>query len=664
MIQNVLGKLRNIQVPKSKPLLPVFEAITNSIDAIRELSQEDGTIIITALRDTILSEDGGSKKSGPIHSFTIFDNGTGFTEENYQSFNEADSTHKQVIGGKGLGRFSWLKVYDHVEINSVFNENATRKERNFHFVSKVDGIENIILNESSKKIGTFVHLVNMNKAYRTNYMPVTLQVIAEKILEHLLPIFLSKNAPQIIITDEIENININDLYNVAIGSQISEDTLSIKGHDFSIIDMRSSKGFSQHEVHYCADRREVKKTTVKTYIPELQFPIADTDGNETYIQVYIYSDFLNEHVNAERTGFVFDDTGVSLAEFLTLEEINKSIFSHIATKFSSLIDTIKEANKEFVKDYINQQSPQQKHLLKYADDKLSRIHKNMQSKEIDIELFKIEQELELQLKKEGENIVTNQFGEIPDVDYQTYFDNFVEKTDAVNRSKLANYIIHRKSVLNLFEKLLELDDDAKYSREDRLHKLIVPMHKTGNEIDYYAHNLWLIDEKLAYHFFQASDKSMQEIFDDIDNNRRSDIITFNTPNMFVDAKHDFDSIVIVELKKPMRNNYKIDDFDRDKNPYDQVIGYILDIKDGKIKTLQGRPINIKSDTPFFAYIIADMTDKMHQLARRENFKKTVDGKGYYYFHEALNAHIEIIPYDKVLVDAQKRNRTLFDQLGI
>jgi hypothetical protein len=59
-----------------------------------------------------------------------------------------------------------------------------------------------------------------------------------------------------------------------------------------------------------------------------------------------------------------------------------------------------------------------------------------------------------------------------------------------------------------------------------------------------------------------------------------------------------------------------------------------------------------------------MTDKMHQLARRENFKKTVDGKGYYYFHEALNAHIEIIPYDKVLVDAQKRNRTLFDQLGI
>lgn len=35
---------------------------------------------------------------------------------------ESDSTYKAKIGGKGVGRFPWLKAFEKVEIQSVYKE--------------------------------------------------------------------------------------------------------------------------------------------------------------------------------------------------------------------------------------------------------------------------------------------------------------------------------------------------------------------------------------------------------------------------------------------------------------------------------------------------------------------------------------------------------------
>ena len=40
----------------------------------------------------------------------------------FKSFLESDSTYKAKIGGKGVGRFSWLKAFEEVEIQSVYKE--------------------------------------------------------------------------------------------------------------------------------------------------------------------------------------------------------------------------------------------------------------------------------------------------------------------------------------------------------------------------------------------------------------------------------------------------------------------------------------------------------------------------------------------------------------
>ncbi|MGD0975941.1 MAG: hypothetical protein ABR866_17775 [Candidatus Korobacteraceae bacterium] len=42
--------------------------------------------------------------------------------------------------------------------------------------------------------------------------------------------------------------------------------------------------------------------------------------------------------------------------------------------------------------------------------------------------------------------------------------------------------------------------------------------------------------------------------------------------------------------------------------------------------------------------------------------RTPDGQGFYKHNPALNAYIEVISYQKMLSDAKKRNRVLFDKL--
>jgi hypothetical protein len=61
--------------------------------------------------------------------FAITDNGIGLNDENFDSFNTAFSDHKLSRGGKGLGRFTWLKAFDKVEIDSTFEKQGEDPQR-------------------------------------------------------------------------------------------------------------------------------------------------------------------------------------------------------------------------------------------------------------------------------------------------------------------------------------------------------------------------------------------------------------------------------------------------------------------------------------------------------------------------------------------------------
>ena len=52
MRTDVLGRVKNINLPASKPLFPLFEAIINSIHAIEDTGELKGRIDIKIIRDT------------------------------------------------------------------------------------------------------------------------------------------------------------------------------------------------------------------------------------------------------------------------------------------------------------------------------------------------------------------------------------------------------------------------------------------------------------------------------------------------------------------------------------------------------------------------------------------------------------------------------------
>lgn len=76
-----------------------------------------------------------------ISDFHIRDNGVGFNAKNYESFNFAHSTYKYEKGGKGIGRFTWLRAFSKAEIESRFYEDGSWNLRTFNFEPTKLGIE-------------------------------------------------------------------------------------------------------------------------------------------------------------------------------------------------------------------------------------------------------------------------------------------------------------------------------------------------------------------------------------------------------------------------------------------------------------------------------------------------------------------------------------------
>ena len=131
--ENLPNRVQNLTLSRRKPLVPLYEAIMNSIHAINERRINKGKIDVRIVRDTEqkpLSDE--LVPLEPVTGFEITDNGIGFDAANYESFCTSDTAFKRKIGGKGVGRLTWLKAFDHADIISLFRDNGSMKVRRFH----------------------------------------------------------------------------------------------------------------------------------------------------------------------------------------------------------------------------------------------------------------------------------------------------------------------------------------------------------------------------------------------------------------------------------------------------------------------------------------------------------------------------------------------------
>jgi hypothetical protein len=185
-----------------------------------------------------------------------------------------------------------------------------------------------------------------------------------------------------------------------------------------------------------------------------------------------------------------------------------------------------------------------------------------------------------------------------------------------------------------------------------------PMRTTSDDVPADQMNLWMIDEKLAYHHYLASDVPLKDVeVLNVGGLQRPDLLVFDRPVAFSDKISGHDAITIIEFKRPMRDDYKAD-----KNPIDQVYDYADRIRSGDAVDRNGRAFTVPPTIRFFAYIICDLTATMRKQAQRAGLQLMADGAGFFGFNESYNTYVEVISFEKLVADAKARNQILFDKL--
>jgi hypothetical protein len=210
MKASIAGRVSHTNLPKAKALLPIFEAVVNAFQAIEEPGTGPGPHEIQVVAERQGNLDEG--KPGPIESFVVTDTGVGFTDANYDSFDTVDSLYKAPRGGKGLGRFLWLKAFDRVDIDSHYRVGGSSLlRRNFTFVASDEDRPCKVAPSDRSTPLTTVRLIAYRQPYRGE-CPRSLEIVAQRMIGHFLPFFLDPSGPALMLSDAFQQIDLRAFY--------------------------------------------------------------------------------------------------------------------------------------------------------------------------------------------------------------------------------------------------------------------------------------------------------------------------------------------------------------------------------------------------------------------------------------------------------------------
>lgn len=661
---NITGVIENINT-RVTVYTPIIEAIANSIDAVNLSGRKDGQITVLLKRDPQQSLSLDNTLSN-ITSLEIFDNGIGFTDQNTRSFGTLYSDLKKELGGKGFGRFMFLKYFKHVKVDSTYKDGKEFKRRSFDFGQDNHMVANHKIHDSAvyKDSQTTIYLNDI----KSTTLDKTIDTISRKLLEKLLIYFVDDGyiLPRITIQDwDDKKIILNDLLtsNYREISEVEKQDFKIKSNDsdqnFKIKIYKIYYPDSQKsKISLVAHHREVTETSISNYVPEFEDNFFDTtpEGvNKDYmIKAYVTGDYLDKNVSLEREAFNFPKKGSEALYPISQEDIEKKAaeISRNLEMFKDEIKSREQKKKDRIEKYIKEKAPWHKAFL--ADLNISDMPYHLSEKEIDSEFRKVRFDHESTTRSRVETILSS----TDEAEIVKNVKELVSNISKENTSQLVEYIALRRCVLQLFRKSLNIKDDGKYDLEKTLHDIIFPTKSDSTSADYKDNNLWIIDEKLNFTYYISSDKPL-----DKDDKDRPDLLICDNKIAMRSDNEPSNPITIFEFKRPQRDDFTDDSSDED--PIDQIIRYVVKLKEGKYKTPEGRDIAINDNTPFYGFVVCDLTPKVKKwLRNNKDFKPLPDDKGYFSYYSNNNLHIEVMSWDKMLDDSEMRNRIFFTKLGI
>jgi hypothetical protein len=636
----------------------------NAVDAIQEAAETNGKITIEILR-------GQPKQQQllglPIRSFIIRDNGVGVTEDNYHAF-ETDSTgHKKDIGGKGVGRFLWLKAFDHAEVTSVFiGDHQKPVRRTFKLCLSERGIEDhAVVEIDHGQRGTEVRLCDYKEEFQKE-VPASSEVICKRLVEYFLQYFVLGTMPPISVRDHGGDEDYDhDVWamfsNNVEKARAKQESFELSGHLITVDHFLVSHSFQNaHRLYFCADKKMVTSKPLIGRISNLPpTSLRTPDGAALMYAGYVSGDYLDRANNMERTSINLPDEdsnqGPGWDTLLDRTVKTSSAFLEPYTK------PIKDVKDERIRRFTQTRSPQFRPVVKHRPDLIDTIPPNVTEDKLDQELYRVAQIYDSDLRSRAAELLAQSPGPEEWERFRDHYGQFLEEWNESGVAKLAKHVVHRKATIDFFKAIIrKIPETGKYHLEDAIHGLIFPLHNTSDDLAPDKMNLWMIDEKLSYHYYLASNLTFkQQAPVSISGGKKPDITIYNNQSALVNEEQPFSSVTLLEFKRPLRNDYT-----EEENPIVQIFEYADKLRSGRALDRNERPISIRPHTPIYAYVLCDPAPSLEKYARYHGLVPTPDGSGYFGYNGQVEVWVEVITFDKLIQDAEKRNMALFDQLNI
>lgn len=666
--ENIENRVDKLPKPSNaaQALQPLFEAISNARFAIYDLFDDSATKV-----GKIEIDIENLNRLDRV-KISVSDNGIGLDDLRYSAFCEVDTDYKKAKGGKGVGRLFWLDAFKDISVTSRFGDEP-EECRQFRFrLSKDEQINEDVDLPSRPQIGTTISFHGVKNGEYEKRFPKRQETFLRYFTSHFISDFLLGVSPEIVLSldgevskfpQQVRDLVFRDLDPVVWKSDEFGE-ISITGF---ICDLAASAGLEgNHQLHLLADGRTVETRKIDGLIGI--GTIAGNASSDACLHVCVDAPFLDQRVNEGRTAFNIPESKI--------KELVREIVAKVKETF--IVSQISEYQIERSENYRNFIKSYPIYDFDEPEAQLDRMPFGANSPEefaAGLVKYQIRREEERQrsLQQLIDGLISDE-GEV--AEFGQRISQVATDLQQSERLSLAQHVVRRKLVLELLDILIKrlraMGDRSDHFLENTVHSILCPTGVSSVDaslVEARLHDLWVVDERLAFSRAFSSDKRLDTVLAESDSALRPDLLVWDlayglayteeSAAPATDLHRTINDMMIVELKKPMRKSYrKFED-----NIEQQILKYIRDLKSGNIQGFDSERVTISDQCQFHCFVVADIVgDLEDQLS---GWAKTPDGEGRYRPIEGDHrGNITVIQWRNLINDAWLRNHASISAAGL
>ena len=666
---NIENRLRKLPEPSNatQSLQPLFEAVSNAMLGIedrygQDLPKERINIRVSRLSDPRAID------------VTVADDGVGLDAPRYSAFCTIDTDFKRSKGGKGVGRLFWLDAFDEITVSSTYRLDGGTASRRFAFV--LNNEEQVVpefddrRSSSAEGLGTRVHFRGIRTREYADPFPKRADTFLRYFSAHFIADFLMGGGPMIRVEVDGDATEYpRAVSELVVGARMETTVAMDDFGELRIVGFvcrpEASKGLEGlHQLHLLANERTVETGKVDNL---LGIDSLERDGKKDLaFHGCVSGEYLGLRVNEGRMAFNLPER--------TLKQISRICM--IAVRENMLTDQVRRYVEKRRRRY--EQFVERYPTYGFDDDtQLGRVPLDAAAPEEFASFF-----VKFQIRRDEERQQPLQ-RLIDALDAGVRFDlqqSILEAAQGIQASEqlaLAQHVVRRKFALELLERLIArirgrggAADD--FHLERTLQSFICSMNVRGDdptEIRSRAHELWIVNDRLAFTRAFSSDKRLNDILVEAVSADRPDLFLWDLAHDLGiadrDAPHGVDtseplrSVMVVEFKKPGRRAYG--------GPKDQIeqqiTRYLSQLQGEEVESFARTRVRVAKDCAFHCYVVADIVgDLVLQLSGWDTTangqERTRQVKGDY------GGQIEVVQWQDLVSDAWMRNQATLHAAGL